>query len=315
MSDTSYPVFMHYGTAAQRGAFTPSPGGGQPLYGWYETDTTALYVFDTTWHLVTTGAGAPANADFLVETANASLSAEVVTGTTYMTTATYASRQAAAKSGRIFLPSNGFYFERDSGSAWAPWGPIFPFTAPISGDFAWINQGGASVTTTNGGIFLRVPVNSGDSLRIRKKAAPSTPYTITAAFLAPLINLNFQAAGLCFRQSSDGKLHCFYLGSNTNAGTAATGSTIQSAKFSSPTAFSATYQDRGFQRNGGVAWLRIADDGANRICSFSGDGQNWMVYHSVGRTDFLTADEVGFFANDATNAYEVGMTLLSWAQA
>lgn len=57
MSDTSFAAYVHYGTNAQRLAFTPSPGGGQPLYAWYETDTGNLYVYDTSWHLVVASTG------------------------------------------------------------------------------------------------------------------------------------------------------------------------------------------------------------------------------------------------------------------
>lgn len=53
MSDTAYPVFQHYGTNAERLAFTPSPPAtGQPIYKWYETDTGNEYTYDTSWHLV-----------------------------------------------------------------------------------------------------------------------------------------------------------------------------------------------------------------------------------------------------------------------
>jgi hypothetical protein len=62
-----------------------------------------------------------------------------------------------------------------------------------------------------------------------------------------------------------------------------------------------------------VLWLRIADNGTNRICSFSMDGENFIDFHSIGRTDFLTADEVGFFIDPYDGA--ATMTLLSWAQA
>lgn len=59
MSDTSYSVYQHYGTNAQRLAFTPSPPAtGQPVYIWYETDTGDTYIYDTSWHAVTSGGGA-----------------------------------------------------------------------------------------------------------------------------------------------------------------------------------------------------------------------------------------------------------------
>ncbi len=56
MSDTAYPVFQHYGTNAQRLAFTPSPpSSGQPIYIWYETDTSNTYAYTTGWHLIASG--------------------------------------------------------------------------------------------------------------------------------------------------------------------------------------------------------------------------------------------------------------------
>lgn len=61
MSDTSYPVFQHYGTNAQRLAFTPAPAGGQPIYLWYETDTGQTFLYDTSWHQITSAGTLPAS--------------------------------------------------------------------------------------------------------------------------------------------------------------------------------------------------------------------------------------------------------------
>lgn len=222
---------------------------------------------------------------------------------------------AAYQAGRLLLPSDGFYLARDSGSARVPWGPIFPLTEPVSGDFAWINQGSATISTTNGGVYLEGPAEaSAYNWRIRKKAAPATPYTITAAFL---INADWFRNGagslnafgaLCFRQSSDGKLATLELFLNS------LGNTLRVTKYTNATTLSATYLSlTTTQSYGPLIWFRIADNGTNRICSTSGDGQNWIEQHSVGRTDFLTADEVGFAVTGYTN--KVGMTLLHWKQA
>lgn len=57
MSDNVYSTFQHYGTAAQRAAFVPAPAAGiQPIYIWYETDTGDTYLYDTSWHLLTSAA-------------------------------------------------------------------------------------------------------------------------------------------------------------------------------------------------------------------------------------------------------------------
>lgn len=57
MSDTTYNQFQHYGTNAERLAFTPNPAvatGYQPIYIWFETDTGNTYLYDTAWNLIST---------------------------------------------------------------------------------------------------------------------------------------------------------------------------------------------------------------------------------------------------------------------
>lgn len=61
-SDFLYETYQHYGTNAERLAFTPNPPaitGVQPIYIWYETDTNDCYLYDTSWHLITSGTPAP----------------------------------------------------------------------------------------------------------------------------------------------------------------------------------------------------------------------------------------------------------------
>ena len=60
--DILYETYQHYGTHAQRLAFTPAPptaATAKPIYGWYETDTSSFFVYDTSWHQITTGVAAP----------------------------------------------------------------------------------------------------------------------------------------------------------------------------------------------------------------------------------------------------------------
>ena len=54
MSDTTYDVFQHYGTDADRLLFTPAPAAGiQPIYLWFATDTGFLWLYDTSWTQLT----------------------------------------------------------------------------------------------------------------------------------------------------------------------------------------------------------------------------------------------------------------------
>lgn len=249
---------------------------------------------------------APTDAKYITEDANGSLSAEVLT-TTLIASDTYANLPAAAKAARTFWPTNSFYITRDNGSAQKHYGPVFPMTPPVDGNFAWINQGTASVVTTNGGVWLAVPTSAGSNIRVRKYTAPSTPYTITAYIIPHLSVVAGCHAGLIFRQSSDGKLVCFSVLFNTHT-------EFRVRKYTNATTFSADYSGAVAIAQPYPFWLRIADNGTNRICSYSRDGINFRDFHTVGRTDFLTADEVGFFA-DAANTGDVGATVLSWVQA
>lgn len=220
-------------------------------------------------------------------------------------TSTYGSPPASPVEGDLWLPSDSFYTLRRGPAAWVPWGPIFPMTPPASADFSWVNQGGASIDTTPGGVYLLAPAGAGNNLRIRIKAAPAPPYIITAALLPHKYIQNYAYCGLVWRQSADGKLVAFAYGLSANQ--------LSGDKFTSPTAWSANYFLLT-TRPADPLFLRIADDGVNRICSWSADGQHFHPIHTIARTDFLTANQVGFFA-DANNAtYPCGITVLSWKE-
>lgn len=207
-----------------------------------------------------------------------------------ITKGTVASLPSNTKAGWLRLFTNGFLIARDNASTWDYWGPIFPLSPPVDSGFSWVNQGSSTVTTTNGGIVLYQPGHAGDSLSCYVKSSPSTPWTLTVHQRAALYPGNSCQAGLCFRESSSGKIASLHVGF-TGGGWA-----IQSTKWNSATSFSANYvtaSSAGYVPR----WLRIADDGSNRICSYSDDGVNFLAYHSIGRTDFLTADQAGFFVS------------------
>lgn len=222
---------------------------------------------------------------------------------------TDAARPAPSNDGDLYFPTDGLYIYRDTGAAWQPWGPIFPCIAPINGDFAWVNQGGASVDTTYGGVFLLAPAGAGDNCRIRKKAAPSTPYTITALFLPRMFGIAYCAFGLVFRNASSGSCHTFsltYIGNFLFASTYWTNATTWAGDYWTGGGF--------YEMLEHPVWLRIADNGTNRICSWSTDGRHWLVLHTIGRTDWLTADEVGFYVNANNATWNQATLLLSWEE-
>jgi hypothetical protein len=232
-------------------------------------------------------------------------------------TAAYASRPAASNAGDLFLPSDGAVVERDTGAAWVPWGPLYPLTEPPAvASFGWVNQGGSTATKEKGGLYL-AGANSGGTgvhaVRALTKAAPATPYTVTLAWLPNYpISLTNCFAGLVWRQSSDGKLCAFWVGRTTAGALQLLVSKYTNASTLSANYTSITEQHLAF---GGVIWLQFSDDGTNRVCRWGTDGQHWQDFHSVGRTDFLTADEVGFCGNLMATAGSVGLNVISWRES
>lgn len=220
--------------------------------------------------------------------------------------------------GTLYAKSDRGYIQRSTGSAWEDFGPANPevraaFTPPVNSDFAWVNQGTSTITDDTDSVVLTGAASgSGVNIVARVKTAPAAPYVITA-FLSPMIlNKQYNGYGMCFRQSSDGKMHVFHVLCN---GVTETPYLI-STKYPGPTSAATDYQIlyvADFPR-----WWRIADNNTNRIVSISADGVNWVQIHSVTRTDHITANQVGFCIsteNAVTPNIAPIVRLSSWAQS
>jgi hypothetical protein len=182
------------------------------------------------------------------------------------------------------------------------------WTKPVSTDFSWVNQGGASVAYVNDALVLVCPPTAGNSLRIQKVTLPAAPYTVTARLRLMKINAT-GGGGLVLRQSSDGKLIRIVFEQNA----------FTVDKFTNETTYGGSQYitTLALDANCPLRWVRIQDDNTNRKVSLSADGVNWIVIHSVGRTDFCTPDQVGFFGDCGTsgsvNTLNFATILSSWA--
>ena len=117
--------------------------------------------------------------------------------------------------------------------------------------------------------------------------------------------------GLCWRESGTGELITVGI-QLINTGVVR----VVSYDWASPTdgAPSANFEFVGSSHMP-TSWIRLTDNGTNRISQISADGQHWLTLLTEGRTTFLTADEVGFFAYQSSTAVpDPVATLLSWAQ-
>lgn len=247
-------------------------------------------------------------------------------GSRIHTSDTYANKSAAGTRGRLFLPTDGYQIEREDGTSWSPWGPLFPLTAPIDANYAWINQGGASVETTFGGIYLLAPTGAGGNVRLRKKSAPSTPYTITAGFIPfmPPTTGTFPGVGLTFRESGTSKLITMGWNHENNADSEII---VRAAisKWNSATSFNLNYssgdgvkyQDILTSMTSTIVWYRIGNDGTDLTFAYSADGRHFVTMFTKAKNDFFSTgpDEVGFHAFSTTSGADTGILLLSWKEA
>jgi hypothetical protein len=208
----------------------------------------------------------------------------------------------------IQTPASGEIHAYSGVSAADRYGPIWKMTPLDQSGWSWVNQGDASVTQASGVVFLNAPSAAAQNLRIRKTSAPATPYTITVALICEAaftgsFNVRTRPS---WRQSSDGKLVTIgYLGGN---------GVFEVLKFNSATSFSASYAARNVAARPSLAFIRMTDNGTNRVVSTSFDGVNFRQLHSVGRTDFMTADEVGIFIGPESG-HESGLSIVSWVQS
>jgi hypothetical protein len=213
---------------------------------------------------------------------------------------------SAYQAGRLLLPTNSFYLLRDNGSALQPWGTVYPMQMPDSSQFSWTNQGGASVKTNEGGIFLKALASATPSWRVRKKTLPSTTYSITMACAPLLYPGDFVYSGLLWRESSSGKLITFGLSYNGEY-------RIMVNHWDDPTTFSTTLIDIKNYANPALVWLRASGDSINRYYMASNDGCNFFVLDSGVRTDFMTANEIGFGVS-TENSKDAYLTVFSWKE-
>jgi len=234
----------------------------------------------------------------------------------------FASRSAAGVPGRIFLPTDGLFLERDNGAAWEKFGPIWPMTPPVAADFpTWVNQGSATIVDNKGAIFLDSgPATSGENLRCRVKAYPGAAFTVDMAFLANAWGYGsyYAVLGLCIRDSGSGKIVTFGIGGTSSS------METRGDNYSSPTAQASAVTGWPSNRHcydSPLIFLRYADNlTTTRAVSFSHDGINWTQMVSISRTDYLTPNQIGIFVNGLAGyssnggQLDTGMTLLSWRQ-
>jgi hypothetical protein len=255
------------------------------------------------------GAGAVIRGAIMTSAAIVQMKRDIASSMTVSAFDTETTSGTANPAGRsVVYLSDGVHQAIWNGTVWEFYHGSFKTTRPLLSQFAWVNQGAATATQRSG-IVMTAPTSSGLQARLLKKAAPSTPYSIVAAWLPSLFSSNSNECGVFWRSSSSGAFVAVRLVAGNN--------TIAIGKWNSASSYSADYvtitQAYQWEMFRSVVWVKMEDDGTNRKVHFSSDGQNWVQVHTVSRTDFITADEVGFYMRiDLSTSPPCYMSLLSF---
>lgn len=214
------------------------------------------------------------------------------------------SRPSAERAGRLYIGSDSPMMYRDNGSTWDSFYKAAKVTPPITGNYTW-THGSATATntdTTNGPSLLQLTSpGTGDKLSKMERTLGATPISIIHRISSQL----YLSVSYCGVFMGDGtKLACIGLIYESGI------TRLWTPKFNSLTSYAGEYFRADFPINYSDFWLKMTDDGTNRLSYYSHDGVNYTLFHSIGRTDFLTATKCGVWLG--TNCATGGIAAMNW---
>jgi hypothetical protein len=219
----------------------------------------------------------------------------------------YGSLPAAGNAGNLYLPNDAPVLLRDDGAAWQAFGPIHHLDLSAK-PTTWFNQNTNTITSRDWGDFMYCPDTGGTgsiSIRGREKAYPTPPFTLDIALQFVGYARNYTQFGLMTRDSGSGRIVTF-------------GPSVASLyilRYDSATAINGIEEQAELpMMAGSPMYLRIVDGGTNIQYWWSVNGEDWINFRTtLSRTFWLASpDKIGFFVNNQTNFFPVGVTLLSW---
>lgn len=210
-----------------------------------------------------------------------------------------------------------------TGTAFAGVYPFTGFTTPNTTGWSWINQGTSSVSVNNGVMTQTSTGTGSDQIRYFYTSLPATPWTLTFALL-PTTGSNWPSnpgtpasysGGVCL---SDGTKFeaAFTMEGGTNT---AVSVGLQIAQYTNTTTFSTSAYTASFTTWPTVEWVKIHDDGTNRVYYMSGDPVNtsWHQIYSEAHTNFITPTTAGmcsdYYGSAMNGITMTGQPFVSWS--
>jgi len=189
---------------------------------------------------------------------------------------------------------------------------IFPLTTPVSGNFAWVNQVDATVTTVGNKMILYDPSDEHLDFHLFLKDLLSVPYIVTIGFIPNIGFGDWAAAGMVLYESSSGKFIHFSIQYRSDVG----GPTISLCSMTDVNTWSEDYlADRPMPGTfGPMLWLQIEDDGFDIYYRLSFDGYIFRDIYTHVHGTFITPDRVGFGLASYESAQAVWSTILHYSE-
>lgn len=200
--------------------------------------------------------------------------------------------------GDFFIPQDSFYtMVAFDGNGWKFLINGRALTPPNLVD--WTLEGPSTTTvdiTRKAAILINnAPVYS---IHAYYRPAPSTPYNLTVAFLPHLVMNSNNTVGIGWRSSATPPQYSLY-----STGVSNGNSLIwRWYNWTTYNAYNSDYTNGTAlptMMHGPLAWMRIRDDGTNRLIYHSSNGINWTSVGSVARTNFMTPTYICLHVSDA----------------
>lgn len=212
-----------------------------------------------------------------------------------------------SREGDHFTCADGLAFRFD-GASWVPYSTAVLMRKPVLAEYTVVNAASSAIADSGAGLYLRNAAAE-TGLNAYVLSAPATPYTLVArmAGYAEVQSSKAPGFGICFRNSSSGKIETLQVGNSSG------GFEVAVHYWTSATAFSsALAAAKPFVLVGEPIWLAIADDGVNKEFAFSPDGVNFETLFAETRTTNFTANQLGFFIHTDGAVQIVAGVLKSW---
>ena len=203
--------------------------------------------------------------------------------------------------GDFFIPTDSFYtMVAFDGSAWKFLVNGKALTPPNFSNWSVETQDSNFTLTTTSKASIIYDATPSYGIHSYYTTVPaSTPYNLTIACLPHWFISNYMHVGLCWR-SSTGQYCLFGLGSNNGFST-----WWRYYNFNSATSYNGDIANGEIPPvwyHGPLVWMRIRDNGTNRLAQVSSNGINWTSLGSTARASFFTPTYFGVHIGDNSNS-------------